>query len=206
MSGYRSTLNRPFLYEVIIVSKSYSEARNQSEKLAKRYVIPLLNEYLKTRHPGRNCTIGTIESLGESFANLLDMTSGADLFMKMDTNIYLIALRISVEFYPDEFTIRYRKNNGIMTEYEKRISAMTCGAIRPFWNIHVHIHDNRLSMGIVRSDELFTYLKNMERQGKLHLGRTSDATYCYVSWEELTKAGIKVVTIQKEFDTSIMGD
>lgn len=182
----------------------YIEARNKSERLAREYVIPTLNEYVKQKYPNQKCLIETVESLDESLARLLDMNTGADLYYKRDEMVWFIALRISQPSTRKEFDIRYAKDNHAKTEYEKRVEALLNKAVRPTWNIQAHISGNSLVMGVVDSDRLFRYLRTAEQNKTLHTDRWSDATRCVVGWDELEEHGIHVTVIEKQLQSDVL--
>lgn len=181
------------------MNNEFNKHKQHSEYLSQKYVVPFLNKQLKIKYPNLNCFVGTVESLGESFANLLDMNAGVDLYYKNDSNIYFIAQRISERPCTNRFILRYRTALGGKTEFEKRISAMEHNAIRPTWNMHTYIDGNQLTIGIVNSDKLFKYLKQQNDNGSLYIGNDYDGSYyCGMSWNELNNYGIKV-TVFKQY-------
>ena len=128
---------------------------------------------------------------------MLDMDTGADILVKDGALSWLVASRIQLDKGHRTFSIRYLRDNGVRTEYSKRLEAMQNNAIRPRWNVHTYFKGDYASIAIIESDPLIIYLHEQEKRGELKLkhtgyGQFGGATFCYATWDEL-KAYTRVV-------------
>jgi len=97
------------------------------------------------------------------------------------------------------FTIRYRRQSGVDTEFTKRIQAIRTGRwIWPYLTVQGYVSDEQdarlLSCAVVRSRDLYEYLDGRQDHLARRTSRDDDgwAEFFYPSWAELRDAGVNV--------------
>lgn len=175
------------------MAETWSESKDKTQKDSEIYVIPYLRKLF-----GKDYIVKSVEKDTSKFAQEMDIYSGFDIVMRRkDSCVFGVASRIQPDVGFRSFTIRYERDTGTRTEYEKRVTAMKCNALRPTYNVHAYVNGSEMSIAVVRSDDLFSYLLEQEARGTLKVnhtrsGQNGGATFCYANWSELKRAGIEV--------------
>jgi hypothetical protein len=92
----------------------------------------------------------------------------------------------------DTFTIRRSRDSGAMTEYEKRLEAVTTGRwLYPHLTIHAYLEAKDgpvASVGIARTEDIIGFIED----GHASTNRTTNASFYVVPWCEMRSRGYKV--------------
>jgi len=125
----------------------------------------------------------------------LDREDGIDYFIRYEQGGSKgFASRVTKDTF-SEFTIRVQKESGCDTEFQKRCRSIDQGLTRPVLATHGHVDpvSNRLlSVGVVGSDDLITFLRqNFDRITKKWTN-IRDARFAKIPYTLLKECGIKV--------------
>lgn len=150
-----------------------------------------------------NLISGEIISIEETQNEILlmfDKYSGIDYLRKDNNGLQGIASRVQFGKEDDKapiawntFTIRYERDSGAKTEYEKRMYQIKHGYFYPAYTLQAYF-DNRkdmnlLSVAVVKTVELYRYAEeNFDKLGQ----NKSNNVFKFVRWSELDKSIIKI--------------
>ena len=121
-----------------------------------------------------------VEGQGE-LAQILDMRCGIDYLAINSEGVRGIAARTQEGKVWRTFTIRYGKDNGAKTEYEKRMMGIRCGYLYPYWTVQAYLGPREAICGVVRTQNLYSYASTHE----VALKRTTNAQFMVVPWDEV---------------------
>ena len=162
-----------------------------------RVVWPAISKWFK-----KGKLIRVEDNPENDFLQVLDAYSGIDYWniSYQDEVIQTIASRVQWGKRYDSFTIRYERKSGAITEYEKRIKAITTNTcLYPNFTVQAYITERRvgklLSVGAVKTINLFTFLSKQDEyyiQTHLFTNPTDGNLFIAVFWSELLKNKIKV--------------
>lgn len=170
------------------MANTFKQDLSESTKMYSSYVAPVINRLIK----GYMITVeGRTE---DELAHLLDTSAGIDLFNIRPEGIAGVASRIQKGRNWRTFTVRFRRDSGAKTEYEKRVYAIKNGLLYPLFTFQAYVDDNRLAgMAVVRTVDLMEYIKD-ERPILRHTGddKIGGASFYAVEWDKLRRCGYKV--------------
>lgn len=138
-------------------------------------------------------TIHTIEQSDNEILMKLDIKSGIDFIVEKEEGLQGIASRVQWGKAWDTFTIRAVRCTGSETELSKRLRQIDGGYFYPAYTMQAYF-DNResnnlLSIGVVKTKDLYTLLKN-----KPHLfsKQKSDNEFLFISFDDYAKEGLAI--------------
>ena len=189
------------LYVIIYIMKLTDEERNRFKsdfKWSSEVFYEYIWQFIK---PHLNGEIVKLENVvySSDVEKTLDALAGIDCWHVTDGYIVRgIASRIQITQYPyNSFTIRLSRDNGNMTEYEKRKFAITNandGCVYPHFTIQSYIASKSgplLSCGIAKTRDVIKFIDN-----ELHYTRrTSNATFAVCEWDRMIEYGYDVLII-----------
>lgn len=128
-------------------------------------------------------------------ANDLDLLCGIDVWQSTGVGARGIASRVQFNCGKawNTFTIRYKRDSGATTEYEKRLEAIKTGRfIYPYLTCQAYFdkNDSLLSAGIARTLDIFNAVGSNPI-----IRRTSNASFIAVNFDDVKN--IKIVTSYK---------
>lgn len=137
--------------------------------------------------------IAPVEAVSEEdFADQLDQLAGIDYWVvKSDEGMRGIASRVQDFRDMSTFTVRYERESGVDTEYQKRKQALENDYLRPYWTIQAYVWNGKLdNAAIARTDDLIRYINRGELGS--HYGTNGTrargaAKFYHVHWEDLGK-------------------
>lgn len=172
---------------------NYEQSMAQNIRCYREIILPELRKILKRRYE-----IYSIEADSSEISKILDVYGGIDLLLlNKDTSLVEgIASRIQiVDKSFDTFTIRLCRDNGKLTEYEKRMKAIKENALYPKYTFQAYVSPDMklLNMAIVETCALFKYLESNQPEIK-HTGseQIGQASFIVVKWQDLHNAGVCV--------------
>lgn len=136
----------------------------------------------------------------DELKKLLDTMSGIDGLQVFSDGLRGIASRIQIpnakiktKFPYDSFTIRLARDNGAVTEFKKRKSAIKSGGkfIYPWIAIQAYAKTKTgpiLSIGMAKTVDIFKFID----LGHATTNRTTNATFYVCYWGHMIEKGFKV--------------
>jgi hypothetical protein len=129
----------------------------------------------------------------------LDVLAGIDCWhVKDDFIVRGVASRVQItKTAYNSFTIRMARDNGKMTEYEKRkyaIEHSSSGCVYPYITIQSYIASRSgplLSCAVARTQDIIKFIDN----GLHYTKRTSNATFAVCEWDKMIEYGFDVLII-----------
>ena len=132
-------------------------------------------------------------------ASLFDIRAGIDGWQIHKDGMRGIASRVQVpnpmilnKFPYNSFTIRWKRDNNSMTEYEKRKLAIDTGRwIYPLITIQAYAKTESgpiLSIGLAKTVDIFDFIK----KGYHEFNRTFNAVFAICYWNEMIRRGYEV--------------
>lgn len=129
----------------------------------------------------------SIENSDNPVLLMLDRECGLDGLIRFKNNqLQTVSTRISIsnkDYAYDNFTIRYTKNNGAKTEYQKMIERYENNSIRPYYTISVCYSNNDWNAGIIETDLLTDYIINEQMYDIVDWNGNS--TFLSIKWKQL---------------------
>lgn len=171
----------------------FPQSMDKTASNYQKYVLPAL----KLTYPKNN--FFEIEGLTtDEVLKNFDTYAGMDAYMTDGINLRPIASRIQYSVPYRSFTIRFSRDSGAPTEFEKIDRAIKYGYARPYYHIQTYIvNENKVFIGIVRTKDLWFYINHyspeIKRTGVKQHGQ-ANFYVCY--WDDLYKAGIEVIEIE----------
>ena len=170
-------------------NRTYENDLKLSTDIFERYIKEPLEKALGGRIEGA-------ETKKDAISKLLDEQCGIDYAIKDNKTgqVRGIANRINVKPFPT-FTIRYSKDSGVQTEYEKRRIAIYGCFYFPHWTVQEFVTDSVIKIAYIPTKVLYKYIEEHINDEKcVGRGRTSNADFLWVFWD---KVGAKVITIDR---------
>lgn len=152
------------------------------------------------------CDEGRLEivenTTATGLARDLDTLAGIDAWQLLDNQGFMRGIASRVQTGAKNwrtFTVRKSCSSGAKTEFTKRLEALKNrdrGAILPELTIHAYVCDYRkgplLSVAVVRTVDLYEYLKTQISKGRAKTRSTNNAVFYWVSWDELEASKIRI--------------
>jgi len=118
---------------------------------------------------------------------ILDRTAGLDCLVQKNGVLYGMATRVQWCNEPyNTYTVRYKRNTGNKTEYEKRSDQINIeGSIYPHWTLQTFFSriGEFLSVGIIETRKLYEHIES--NFDTLDIRKTDNASFIVVDWEAL---------------------
>lgn len=155
--------------------------------------------FLKNKDIIGSAFVGTLYSLEvetSQFNSLFDQIASTDLLYKVDDRLYGVAMRVNfAKSWHRHVTIRYTRQNGSKTEFEKTMCAMEQHAITARLGIQIDVDDDlQIINGIVYDRiALFEYIRDNLNQFKssyMHTVKEDGNTMFFVTYEQFAKLKI----------------
>lgn len=140
-----------------------------------------------------------IETSDTELSKMFDQYAGIDAIQIVNNQLRAVAIRVQWGRDWQTFTIRYKRQSGSKTEYQKRAEAILSdrGYMFPYLTIQAYL-DKRgeasriLSCGVIKTRDLYDYLfKNMPYLKTRKCPEGND--FLHVSFDELKKNGAKIL-------------
>jgi len=156
--------------------------------------------FLKNKDIIGSAFLGTLYSLEvetSQFNSLFDQIASTDLLYKVDDCLYGVAMRVNfAKSWHKHITIRYTRQNGCKTEFEKTMCAISQNAITARFGIQIDVDDNlQIINGIVYDRiDLFKYISsnlNHFKVNYMHTVKEDGNTMFYVTYKQFAKLKIK---------------
>lgn len=176
---------------------SFATDLSNSTRDFKRLVAPILRR-------GMGGELIPVEgNTDDRLCTLLDTLSGIDAWhMRHDHGLRGIGSRIQwmpAESLPyNTFTIRYRRESGAMTEFEKRCQAIRGdgGWIYPHLTVHAYVREpalegELLSLGIARTADVMDYITRYNPPTR-KVAKDGAAEFFCVNWGQYRKCGYEI--------------
>lgn len=175
----------------------------------------------------RKCGGGEIRPVeliqDQAVAKQLDILAGIDLWQTV-TAAGVRGIASRVQFGEgaldkkhgcpyDTFTIRMERESGVTTEFDKRTEAIRSGRwMYPYLTVQAYCSEqppSLYSVAVIRTADLYSYVAVKRERNKacghdFLVKQTTDketgkwAKFVYVTWAELTKAGVELYVRRKQ--------
>lgn len=178
---------------------SFSEDLSDSSFDFQRVVSPIIKPWVG----GGELVL--IEGSRDETLKTLDTNSGIDVLHICNGQVRGIANRIQwVDVSYRTFTVRYDRDSGTKTEYEKRREAIDSekGYIYPSLTVQSYIahpkrQGNLINLAMCRTIDLINICTRFEQggiQNKKHVreGRTTNAGFIIIDWDFIKAEGLKI--------------
>lgn len=88
------------------------------------------------------------------------------------------------------FTVRYKRDSGTKTEYEKRKQAIKNGSLYPYFTMQAYISDKETVVGLCKTTDLIKFIDTCKPKLQ-HTGATQhgQASFYVCGWDEMRKSG-----------------
>jgi len=166
----------------------------------KRVVWPTLQKAL-----GGGSYIPVEEETAKGLTQCLDIYAGIDAWHVDEENKIMRGLASRIQWCSkgwDTFTIRYKRNSGACTEYEKRIDAINGdrGALYPHLTIQAYVTERKtgelINVGVVNTKDLFLLASQLMTghpyKDLWGIRETSNATFIWIHWNCIKINDIKM--------------
>ena len=136
----------------------------------------------------------SLENVNNPACKWLDTSAGVDLLIKHNEKLFLRTVASRIQRTDKDwktFTIRLERDNGTMTEYEKKMTAFRHGGVLPTLTYQAYISkdDGKLiSLGIAWTVDILDYTKSNEIETR-HTGdeQIGQAKFYYIKWADFKK-------------------
>lgn len=178
------------------MNKYVFDDMNKSNENFINLVAPILVEWM--RKDGMKNEILQVEHLGESVADYIDQHCGIDYLhcYKEIDRVYGIASRVQYGTNWRTFTIRYQRDSGVKTEFEKRLNAIVNGGIYPQLTTQAYIADGKVAgLAIIMTKDLYHYVckyRNEVREQRTGWEQNGLADFLVCDWDKIKAHGIKI--------------
>ena len=104
-----------------------------------------------------------IELMDNELSKMFDKYSGIDALDNQKNQLRTVALRCQYFKAWNTFTVRYKRFNGVKTEYDKRVEAIfgDKGFLYPYLTVQTYLSEKVggkiLSCGIIKTKDLYQY-------------------------------------------------
>ena len=134
-------------------------------------------------------------------ANILDIHSGIDYLRISKDGLTGIASRVQFGKPYNSFTVRFERNTGTKTEYEKRYNNIKKGYIYPYFTLQAYFDNkknlNLLSIAIMKTEILY---KQLEENNKVKKQK-SDNYFKYIFWDDIeSKESIIIKKFEQRYN------
>lgn len=173
------------------------------------------NDFLRVVWPAIGAKVGggeivPVESVADKgMATMLDQRSGIDAWhLSKDKQVRGIASRVQWGNTPwNSFTVRYARDSGAKTEYEKRKHDINAGAgwLYPHLTIQAYVSGSKgnggdlLSVAVIKTKSLIDACdKILDGDVSTQDGgvrRTSNAAFIYANWDWLERSGYEIKVV-----------
>jgi len=156
-------------------------------------------DFLKVVYPQLKNWLGPhelipVELLNERGIKSLDTYSGIDYLIN-NNNLGIRGLGSRVQWGKcwSTFTIRYERDSGTRTEYDKLCNAIDNDFIYPYWFCHAYIKNDQLQgVALAKTKDLINYIRKAEGKeytdyGKRYVDKNGAAEFWWVNWESLAE-------------------
>lgn len=181
----------------------FKQDLSSSSEAFMRFVWPAI----KSRLGGGE--IVPVESVADKgMATMLDQRSGIDAWhLSQDKQVRGIASRVQWGTPWNTFTVRYSRDSGAKTEYEKRKSDINSGAgwLYPHLTVQAFLSGDKanggclLSVGIIKTKSLIDACDEILDGGipasEGGLRRTGNASFIWAKWSWLEQKGYDIKTL-----------
>jgi len=181
---------------------SFSTDLSNSSKDFLRVVWPVIQPRL-----GGGELIPVEGATKESLKAKLDQASGIDAWhYSIEGQIRGIASRVQWGKAWDSFTIRYKRDSGTKTEYEKRKEAIegTRGWLFPFLTVQAYLsgtpgEGELIKVGIAKTADLIKACDKViagTKSKNAGIRKTTNAHFVFLGWDWLKSEGFRVDVIE----------
>jgi len=180
------------------------------------------NDFLRVVWPAIKSSVGggeivPVESVADKgMATMLDQRSGIDAWhLSKDKQVRGVASRVQWTHKPwNTFTVRYTRDSGAKTEFEKRKHDIASGAgwLYPHLTVQAFIEGSKASSGdlmsvaVIKTKSLIDACEQIlegsvdKKDGGVR--RTSNAAFIWASWGWLKRSGYEIKIIEKQEATA----
>lgn len=151
----------------------------------------------------------------KGFSNVLDAMAGIDAWQVIDHSSVLRGIASRVQFSDkswETFTIRYARQNGATTEYEKRLRAIKhhdMGFLYPHLTVQAYVStdlEKLVAAAVVRTADLFEHAERIVQdvsrgvavhatRGGIRANRSDATTFIWIPWRTLEQAGAHIAVL-----------
>lgn len=177
----------------------FKDALKNATQDFNRHVKPILSALWK------DCQIFSCEDQQDPLLRALDNYAGIDYLILRENQQRIIGLasRVQRGFNFQTFTIRAARESGTKTELEKRLNAITGGALFPTLTLQAYLStdgEELLQMALVSTIDLFDFIQKFPSQSK-HTGENQhgQASFIVVKWDDF-KRKYTLMTIKPEVE------
>lgn len=175
-----------------IVMSDMRTSMNRLDK-AKPILLRLLN----------GSGIMPVEGDDNEVCRLLDLTCGTDYLLTYEQTgtVYGIASRIQT-YNPDygspynSFTVRNARESGAPTEYEKRLRAISSGAIYPALTMQAYVNAQTGeidSLAVARTKDVMEFVhRGLAQERRTGAGMIGQASFYVIYWREFERWGYRM--------------
>jgi hypothetical protein len=150
----------------------------------------------------------SVEEESPKTKQLLDLFAGIDAWHIQDQHLRMRGIASRVQWiWPgrppyDTFTIRWRRNNGSATEFEKRLAAMRDNGkwLFPYLTCQAYLTENHprqlLSAAVIRTRDLFEHVADLIQTDSLPLpteNKDRSSSFLSIAWRAIPSEKIKIV-------------
>lgn len=137
-----------------------------------------------------------VEGNSNEICKLLDMSCGVDYLMRSEKHdfVYGIASRVQYGTNYRTFTVRKERESGALTEFNKRVQAISIGAIYPHYTMQSYIvNDNVAGLAIIKTSDLMDFIKQgYAVQRCTNADKIGQAWFFVCKWDSIKQYGYKV--------------
>lgn len=178
--------------------EDYETAARKSAERFKRLIKDDLLGHFKSEY------VAVEEYPDRELNRVIDMYGGIDLILKSKTGLRGVASRIqpSNPNYPNKnwrtFTVRYSRESGVDTEYQKRSDAIKNGCLYPCYTLQAYLDENENLLGyaLCKTRDLLTLIDRgifrLKRTGEDQIGQ---AWFFVVRWRDFKKYGLAIYEV-----------
>lgn len=168
---------------------------HKSSNAFKEIVWPCIADHL-----GNGALILVEDVTEDTMRKSLDQLAGIDAWhIHNKYGIRGIGSRIQVGKNWRTFTVRYKRDSGAETEYEKRKRAINSehGWIYPHLTVQAYLETWQgplFGVCIAKTKDIIEYVSN----GCCEFNRTNNSSFAVVSWDGLKQCGCEIIEIEQK--------
>ena len=173
---------------------NFETSLKKSMDAYRRYVRPVIGRFISGR-------LIVIEGKTDNeLAEMFDQCASIDIIRQSEKGLEGVASRIQFGHNWRTFTVRYKRDSGSRTEYEKLVYAYKNRLMCPKFTYQAYIENDALSgLAVVETASLLDYIEKHKPKVR-HTGadQNGQASFYICPWDDIRTKGYKILEYKGE--------
>lgn len=173
---------------------NFETSLKKSMDAYRRYVRPVIGRYISGK-------LIVIEGkTDDELAEMFDQCASIDIIRQSEKGLEGVASRIQFGHNWRTFTVRFKRDSGAHTEYEKLVYAYKNRLMCPKFTYQAYIENDALSgLAVVETASLLDYIEKHKPKVR-HTGadQSGQASFYICPWDDIRTKGYKILEYKGE--------